>query len=371
MKALSNRLISVDIFRGMTIALMILVNTPGTWNSIYPPFRHAAWHGCTPTDLVFPFFLFIVGTSIVLAYQDKKDNINKSTYFKIFKRGIKLILLGLFLAGFLLEFPFFKAFGSLRLPGVLQRIGLVFILSALLYLVSNWKVLLFVLISILIGYWFLMTQIPINGELPLLTKESNLAAYLDLQLLTQAHIWKPEYDPEGLLSTLPAIGTAIMGMLLGVLIKSAQFNAKKKLQLILSIGIVSILLGSLWDVYFPINKALWTSSFVLFTGGWAFVIYGIIYYITEIKASSKWGLPFIYYGANAITVYFLSSFIAKTFYLAHLPNGQSPHAFIYKTFFTSWISIPELSSLLYALSVILFYYVLARFLYKKGIFIKV
>ncbi len=367
----SKRILSVDIFRGMTIVLMILVNTPGTWNSIYAPFKHAVWHGCTPTDLVFPFFLFIVGTSIVLAYSSKKKNKSFKTYIKIFSRAAKLVVLGLFLAGFLVKFPFFKPFSELRLPGVLQRIGLVFFIATLLYLQSNWKTLLFIFVFILVGYWLLMTQIPIHGELPLLTKESNLAAYLDLKILTQAHIWKPEYDPEGLLSTLPSIATAIMGMFLGFLLKQDHYSKKQKLTYSIAIGIISILAGSLWSVVFPLNKALWTSSFVLYTGGWAFIIYSVIYYLTEIAHLKKWGIPFIYYGSNAISVYFLSSFIAKTFYLTHLPNGQTPHSFLYNTFFTSWISIPKLSSLMYAFSVILIYYFLARFLYKKKIFIKV
>ncbi len=366
----SKRILSVDVFRGMTILLMILVNTPGTWNSIYAPFRHASWHGCTPTDLVFPFFLLIVGTSIVLAYKEP-NNTNLRTYLKIFKRGIKLILLGLFLAGFLFEFPFFKAFNQLRLPGVLQRIGLVFVSVALLYHVLNQRALFVVFFLILIGYWYLMTQIPILGAPPLLTKTSNLAAYLDLKLFTQAHIWKPEYDPEGLLSTLPAIATGLMGVFLGLIIKSESKTQRNKLLIILGIGLSGLVLGRLWDFYFPINKALWTSSYVLYTGGIAFIIFGFIYYFMDVKDYTKWATPFIYFGTNPIAIYFLSSFIAKTFYITHLPNGQSPHAFLYSHFYTSWIHIPKLSSLLYALSVVLVYYLLAKFLYKKRLFIKV
>ncbi|HIP48831.1 MAG TPA: DUF1624 domain-containing protein [Lutibacter sp.] len=367
----NNRVISVDIFRGMTIALMILVNNPGTWANIYAPFKHAAWHGCTPTDLVFPFFLFIVGTSIVFAYSSKKENKSFEVYSKIIKRSLKLILLGLFLAGFMYQFPFFKSFSNLRLPGVLQRIGVVFLFSALLFLHSNWKMLLAVFLFVLLGYWYLMTQIPINGEIPLLTKESNLAAYLDLRILTQAHIWKPEYDPEGLLSTLPAIATTIMGMFLGYILNLKETTNKSKLIYIVSIGIISLLLGSIWGQFFPINKALWTSSYVLYSGGWAFITYGIIYYLTEILAFNNWGKPFIYYGSNAITVFFLSGFIGKSFYIIKLTNGKSIHSFLYNNLYSSWITIPQLSSLFYAFTVIFFYYLLARFLYKKGIFIKV
>jgi len=355
----------------MTIALMILVNNPGTWGNIYTPFKHASWHGCTPTDLVFPFFLFIVGTSIVFAYSSKKEAKDIKVYSKVLIRSVKLIVLGLFLAGFMYKFPFFKSIFDLRLPGVLQRIGIVFLFSALLFLHTNWKILLGVYIFILIGYWYLMTQIPIHGEIPLLTKESNLAAYLDLKILTRAHIWKPEYDPEGLLSTLPAIATTIMGMFLGFILKQKEIKKNKKLLNILVIGFISLIIGSIWGQIFPINKALWTSSYVLYAGGWAFIIYGIIFYLTEICSFKKWGLPFIYYGSNAITVFFLSGFIAKSFYIIKLSNGKSIHYNLYNSLYNSWITTPKLSSLLYALTVILFYYLLARFLYRKEIFIKV
>ncbi len=367
----SKRIISVDIFRGMTIALMILVNNPGTWANIYSPFRHADWHGCTPTDLVFPFFLFIVGTSIVLAYHSKKEKKDFSVYSKITIRSLKLIALGLILAGFLLEFPFFKSISNLRFPGVLQRIGLVFFIAALLFLQSNWKTLLVTFIFILIGYWLLMTQIPINGEMPLLTKESNLAAYLDLKILTQNHIWKPEYDPEGLLSTIPAIATAIMGMFLGLVLKSRNLSKKKQLIYIVLIGVISLIVGSLWGKYFPINKALWTSSYVLYSGGLAFLVYGFIFYISDIVGYQKWGKASVYYGSNAITIFFLSSFIAKSFYIIKLSNGKSIHSNLYNYLFSSWIDNPKLSSLIYAITIIAFYYLLARFLYKKKIFIKV
>lgn len=368
----SKRILSVDVFRGMTVALMILVNNPGTWSAIFKPFRHAKWHGWTPTDMVFPFFLFIVGTSIVLAYSSKKNNNNlKGAYKKTLIRSLKLIGLGLFLAGFTYTFPFFKSFSHLRLPGVLQRIGVVFFFTAFLYLKMNWKTLLTIFFFILVSYWIMLSYIPINGALPLLTKESNLAAYIDLKVLTQAHIWKPEYDPEGLLSTIPAIATALMGVFLGLLLKQNKINAKQKLFYILYMGLTSLGLGLFWGKYFPINKALWTSSYVLLSGGLAYLIYGLIYYIIEIAAFKQWGQFFIYFGSNAITVFFLSGFIAKSFYIIKLANGMSIHKYLYQNIFTIWNFDPKVSSLLYAICVILFYYLLARFLYKKQIFIKV
>ena len=356
----------------MTVALMILVNNPGTWEHIFSPFRHAEWHGWTPTDMVFPFFLFIVGTSIVLAYSTKKKNNDLiDVNNKILIRSLKLIGLGLFLAGFTFSFPFFKSLSHLRFPGVLQRIGLVFFFTAFLYIKFNWKTLLKILVFILIAYWLMMTYIPINGAMPLLTKESNLAAFIDLKILTQAHIWKPEYDPEGLLSTIPAIATALMGVFLGLLLKQKDINTEKKFSYILYMGFVSLILGYFWGGYYAINKALWTSSYVLFSGGLAYLSYGAIFFIMEIVEFKDWGRAFIYFGSNAITVFFLSGFIAKSFYIIKLSNGMSIHSYLYENIFAVWNLTPKLSSLLYALTVLLFYYLLAKILYKKGVFIKV
>jgi len=356
----------------MTVALMILVNNPGSWGSIFPPFQHAAWHGCTPTDLVFPFFLFIVGTSIVLAYSTKKENNNLiGVNQKILIRSLKLIGLGLFLAGFTYSFPFFKSISHLRFPGVLQRIGIVFFFTALLFLKFNWKTLLKIFVFILVSYWIIMVYIPINGVVPLLTKESNLAAFIDLKILTKAHIWKPEYDPEGLLSTIPAIATAIMGVFLGVLLKQKNIEIKKKFFYMLYIGFISVVLGYFWGRYYPINKALWTSSYVLFSGGLAFLTYAFIFFIMEIAEFKEWGKAFIYLGSNAITVFFLSGFIAKSFYIIKLADGLSMHSHLYDYIFLPLGVSLKLSSLLYALSVVLFYYLIARILYKKKIFIKV
>jgi predicted acyltransferase len=368
----SKRIISVDIFRGMTVALMIIVNNPGSWGHIFPPFRHAEWHGWTPTDMVFPFFLFIVGTSVVLAYSTKKKNNNLiGVNNKILIRSLKLIGLGLFLAGFTFSFPFFKSISHLRFPGVLQRIGIVFFFTAFLYLRFNWKTLLKIFVFIIIAYWLMMSYIPINGAMPLLTKDSNLAAFIDLKILTKTHIWKPEYDPEGLLSTIPAIATALMGVFLGVLLKQKNIDTKKKFFYILYMGFISLILGYFWGRYYPINKALWTSSYVLFSGGLAYLSYGLIYFIMEIVEFKEWGKAFIYFGSNAITVFFLSGFIAKSFYIIKLPNDMSIHYYLYENIFAIWNFTPKVSSLLYAVCVILFYYLLARFLYKKKIFIKV
>lgn len=365
-----DRILSVDIFRGLTVAAMILVNNPGSWSHVYSPFLHAEWHGLTPTDLIFPFFLFIVGMSITLAYTRKKaDGTDSRVYRKIVSRTIKLIALGLILAAFTLDFPFVKNFSDLRLPGVLQRIGIVFFTASILFLNINWKGLLGVFICILIGYWFVMTQIPINGKLPLLTEESNLATVIDTRILTRAHMWKI-YDPEGLLSTIPAVATSIFGMLFGKMLIANNKSSGQKLTFFIVSGITTLILGYIFSMIFPLNKALWTSSFVLVTGGWACLIYALIYYVTDVLKKTKWGTPAIIFGSNAITVFFLSGLIGRLFSMIKLNDNVSIHGFLYENL-SSVVVNQKLSSLIYALGVITFYYLVAFILYKRKIFIKV
>lgn len=365
------RILSVDIFRGITIAAMIMVNNPGTWGAMYGPLKHSHWHGVTPTDLIFPFFLFIVGMSISFAYSGKKKNIiTKNVYLKITSRSVKLIVLGLILAGFTLHFPFFKDLSTLRLPGVLQRIGIVFFFSAIMFLHLNWKSLLAVFTTILISYWALLTQVPIDGAAPLLTKSSNLASVVDLKVLTVNHMWKSNYDPEGILSTIPSIATTIFGILVGLIVISTKKTHFQKITYFISIGVITLIIGYIWNIYFPANKALWTSSFVMITGGWATIIFALIYYLSDVNGLSSWGKPAIIFGSNAITVFFLSGIIARLFGMIKLENGVSIHGNLYGIL-SSVITIPELSSMVYSLFVITFYFLVALFMYKKGIFLKV
>jgi len=362
---MKNRVISVDIFRGATIILMILVNTPGTWSNVYAPLLHAKWHGYTPTDLVFPFFLFIVGTSIVFAYQNKEPNAR--TYKKISIRALKLIGLGLFLGAFTLSFPFIKEFSNIRFPGVLQRIGVVFFFAAVLFLNLDWKKLVVIAISLLIGYWLLMAFVPVEGVASTFDRApNNLANYLDLNILG-THMWQPDYDPEGLLSTIPAIVSSLLGIFTGLILTSKQ---EKKATILFGLGGAFLLIGHLWDVVFPINKALWTSSFVLVTAGWANVVLALIYYLTDVKGV-LFGSIFRYAGANAIVVYFLSSFITKLFYSIKVDGGTSLHGWLFNKIYVHDFMSMELSSLLYGLSVVAFYCLLAYILYKRKIFIKV
>ena len=361
---MKNRIISVDIFRGLTIVLMILVNTPGTWSHVYAPLLHAKWHGYTPTDLVFPFFLFIVGTSIAFAYQNKTAS--SATYRKIIVRSLKLIGLGLFLGAFMIRFPFIKDFESIRFPGVLQRIGVVFFFAAILFMNFNWKTLIGICFTFLVGYWLLMTYVPVEGVASTFDRApNNLANYLDVKIFG-AHNYKPDYDPEGFLSTLPSIATSLLGIFTGLILTSKR---EKKEMVLLGLGVVMLILGYLWDIIFPINKALWSSSFVLVTAGWANIFLGLIYYFSDVR-DVKFGSIFKYVGANAITIYFLSSFISKI--MGQIKVGEtSLHGWIFQNVYTHDFMTLELSSLLYGLTVVGFYMTLAYIMYKKKIFIKV
>ena len=360
-----NRITSVDIFRGITIALMVLVNIPGLRSDTYAPLLHADWHGYTPTDLVFPFFLFIVGISIVFAYKDKKADV--ATYKKITIRSLKLIGLGLFLGSFTINFPFIKAFSEIRFPGVLQRIGVVFFFGALLFLKLDWKKLVGLTVLLLTGYWLLMTCVPVAGEVSTFERApNNLANWLDVKVFG-THNYQPDYDPEGLLSTLPSIASVLLGVFSGLILLSKE---QKKGTLLLGLGALFLLTGYLWDMVFPINKALWTSSFVMVTAGWANIILAIIYYLTDVK-KIEFGSLFQRTGANAIAVYFLSVFVATLFRSIKVDGEISVHEWLFNTVYVQSFMPLKFSSLLYGLSVVAFYCLLAHLLYKRKIFIKV
>ena len=360
---IKKRIASVDLLRGFTIALMILVNTPGTWSAVYPPLLHAKWHGLTPTDLVFPFFLFVVGISIYFAYKNSENS--KITYKKIAVRSLKLFGLGFFLNLVLPYFPFFKDFETVRFLGVLQRIAIVFFISSILFLNFNWKTLLGIGIAILIGYWLVLGFLPFSdGTLPTFDRApNNWANYIDLNILGK-HMWQVDYDPEGLFSTLPSIVTCISGILIGEIL---DLNKIKYLFLSAFFLLVS---GYLFTIWFPINKAIWSSSFVLVTSGWASLILAIIYYLRDIK-QLQFGTIFKYVGMNAITIYFVSSFISKSMYLIKVGANSNIHKYIYENIFVYPFLSDNFSSFLYGFIVVLFYLGLGYMMFKKKIFLKV
>ncbi len=395
---MNKRIVPVDIFRGLTIALMIIVNNPGTWAHIYRPLDHAEWFGVTPTDWVFPFFLFIVGTSIVLAYHNRPTD-NWKTYKRIISRTVKLILLGWFLAAYTLKFPYLKTWDRLRIPGVLFRIGVVFFFAALIYLFFKWLwkktgmltalTFLLVLIAADLGfYWYAMIgKYELQGTAPVeqliaekLNKTDNLASQIDRKVLGVNHMWRhwdPEagkrvqgdYDPEGLFSTLPAIATALLGMLLGLLLLYVPGDGRRIIYALILGGIL-IGLGFLWKPWFPFGKKLWTSSYVLYMAGLAFVIYAVVHFVYNFISWRGWAFPFIALGMNAIAVFFLNGFIAKTFYMLKI-HGKAVHYWLYHYTWGHWLGNNESASLMYALSVLTFYILLAIYLYRRKIFFKV
>ena len=384
MTAPSERLLSLDFFRGLTVATMILVNNPGSWGHIYAPLEHAEWNGCTPTDLVFPFFLFIVGVSIAYAMGSKKldPSSHKKTILKALKRGLILFGLGLLLAFFPRNFETFFAdpiapFINLRIPGVLQRIGVVFFIAAVIFLKQSEKNIFRIFIGILIAYWALMTFVPVPGVgYANLEKETNLGAWLDRTILTEAHLWKSAktWDPEGILSTLPAIATGLFGVLVGIYLKRKDVGPATKISWLFSVGTLAVAAGLLWDLQFPINKALWTSSYVLYAGGLATIFLSLSYWIIDINKYNNFTKPFVIYGINAITVFFVSGLLPRLLNMIKFdqPDGEKIGALslFYKTFFVPYFS-PINASLAYAIVFILFFYVILWIMYKRNIIIKV
>jgi len=367
----NKRLMSLDFFRGATIAAMILVNNPGDWAHVYPPLLHAQWHGWTPTDLIFPFFLFIVGVSITLAFSSKKELIEspKDLYPRIIRRTLVLFALGLFLSGF----PFFDL-STIRFPGVLQRIAVCYFFASVLFLhggvraQATWAVLLMLI------YWAAMQWFPVPGVgAGSFEKGANFSAWLD-NLLLHGHMWSQTktWDPEGVFSTLPAISTTLAGVLTGHLIRN-QIPAMKKVSLLLLFGIIAMAVGAAWHHWLPINKSLWTSSYAVFTSGMAMAVLAVSYYLIDIKGWRTGVKPFCVYGMNAITVFVLSGVVGRVLYLVKWTSGEtviSLKEWLVNSLFLPWLN-PLNASLGYALVFVFLSYLAMLYLYNKQIFIKV
>jgi predicted acyltransferase len=369
----SKRLLSLDVFRGITVAAMILVNNPGDWAHIYSPLEHAEWNGCTPTDLIFPFFLFIVGVSIVFALDSGKSDLNSHPKLikSIIIRSLKLFALGLILS----LFPYFD-FSVVRIPGVLQRIAIVYLVASLLFIKLKPKTLLQIFGLLLIGYWLLMSLVPVPGiGSANLGKDTNLGAWIDRTLLTEAHLWKSAktWDPEGLFSTIPAIATGLFGVLMGIILKAKQRTQENKVVWLFFFGFFGFLLGLIVDLFFPINKSLWTSSYVLYTGGLASMGLAFCYWLIDVRQVTWFTKPFVIYGINAITVFFASGIIARSMNIIKTTlNGQeiSLKGYLYQQFFTPYLS-PLNASLAGAITFVLIWLLVLWLMFRKNIIIKV
>lgn len=367
----SSRIYSLDVFRGATIAGMILVNNPGTWSAIYPPLQHAEWHGLTPTDLIFPFFLFIVGVAIAIALGKRvSESDNRAVYIKIFRRTALIFGLGLLLHAF----PFFEL-STLRIPGVLQRIAVCYLIASLIFLNTTWKQQGIIAGALLLGYWFLMTAVNVPGceVTALADKACNLAAYVDRSVLGLDHIWKQGkvYDPEGILSTIPAVVTTMSGVFAGLWLKTDKGEYEKAGGLLLS-GIVLLVIGWIWSFWFPFNKALWTSSYTVYTSGLACCFLGFCYWVNDLKGYKTWAKPLEVFGVNALALYVGSGIAAKL--LDIIKVGGGPDAMPLKAWFYDSLATvfePINASLAFALLFVGVWLGIMWILYWKRIYIKV
>jgi len=364
-----NRLLSLDAFRGFTIALMIIVNDPGDWDNTFLPLLHAEWNGITLADFVFPFFIFIVGVSIVISQNNKGTT---SSNYAIIFRSIKIFSLGVFL-GFFGEFMNHVvslgesiSLSDIRIPGVLQRIALVYLFCALLYNYTSWFQQFSITLILLIGYYFVMEFISVPGIGPgVLEPGKNLAAYVD-SILIPGSMWKGTWDPEGLLSTFPAIASGIIGMLAGHLIISKQ-TMEKKIVWMYFIGVFCLIDSFMWEWLMPINKNLWTSTYVMYTSGWAFLMLASSIWICDVLKYQSWLKPGIIFGSNSIAIYALSSLLVWFAY--KFLDDNSLNSIVYGGMVNIGV-YPKVASLLWAIFYTFICFLPAKYLYDKKIFLK-
>ena len=376
------RLASLDAFRGLAIAGMILVNNPGSWSHVYAPLRHAVWHGATPTDLVFPFFLFGIGVAMSFSFAARtaRGDSRRTLWGHVAKRALILYGLGLFMAAY----PRFD-FATVRLVGVLARIAMVYLVAGTLVLFLSRRTVFAAMLALLAVYWALLAWVPVPGfGAGDLSPEGNPGAYLDRMILG-VHMWSGGggvYDPEGLLSTLPAVSSTLAGLFAGDYLRTldgaggqagGRIGANAALRLAL-LGAGLVLAGHAWDLVFPINKPIWTSSYVVYTTGWALLTLGGLYWIIDVRDRRRWARPLVVYGVNAITVFVASGLVAKTLGLWRVPSGAgettSAYNFLYETLFASWAG-PLNGSLAFAIATVLFWLGAARAMYARRLFIKV
>ena len=364
-----SRLLSLDAFRGITIAAMIIVNTPGNQEA-YKQLDHAEWNGCTMTDLVFPFFLFIVGVSLVFSLSKRLERDGgKGLAPQIFKRTLIIYALGMVLNAIPNYHP-----STIRILGVLQRIALCYCAASFLFIKTRMRTLAALTAAALLGYWLIMTQIPVPGYgAGILTKEGSLASWLD-RLILGAHTYRQgPYDPEGILSTIPALATTMFGIFTGLWLRSAR-TAWQKTRGLMRAGAFMFIAGWLWSLSFPLNKALWTSSYVLYTGGLALWLLALCYWLVEIKDIKAWSKPFEIFGINAIAAYMLPIFLLKflVLYKLNVPGGEPVQLriFICDHVFGTWLS-PLNASAAFAFSYMALWLVFFWLLYRRNVFIKI
>jgi predicted acyltransferase len=374
------RLISLDVFRGLTIAMMIIANMAGVVPDVYPFLSHALWNGCTPTDLVFPFFLLIVGVamSFSLSKYSLESKLDKFVYFNLCRRAVILFTLGLLLNGFWNQGVGSFDLQSLRVMGVLQRIGLAYLFASLIVLKFPEKIQWALAGILLIFYWLTMMYIPVpDYGAGILTREGNFGAFIDRLIIAKPHLYAGDGfnfrgDPEGLFSTIPAIVNVLFGYFAGQWMRKSTINSHTSMDLVLW-GLCSLVVGMIWDGLFPINKKLWTSSYVLFSTGWGLVFLAACYDLIEVRKIKRWSKGFEIIGLNAIALFVASVFLIKVTVKLKIGEGEnaiSVYNWIYRNLFASWLGNTN-GSFLFALATLLLWYGLAFFMYRQRWFIKV
>ena len=374
------RLLALDVFRGLTVAGMLLVNDPGTWSAIYPPLEHAEWNGWTPTDVIFPFFLFIAGvtTHLSLSARRAEGADDGALARQIIRRGALIIGFGLLMAVF--PFNSWDRFAHIRIPGVLQRIGVCYTIAALISLRTTLKQQVAIVATLLLGYWFIITLVPVPGAMGGIGANLNtipsrtLAAWTD-RFLLGGHLWinSVTWDPEGPLSTIPAIGTAMLGIFAGRWIGEKR-PLDERLNGLFAVGALAMMAGLMWNWSFPINKSLWTSSYVVFTAGMSCVSIAAISWIIDVKGVTWWTRPVVIYGINPIIAFVGSGMMARMIYTVwkvDFNGAPTPvQAVVYQTVFRPWLA-PRNASLAFALCFVLFWYLILWALARKNIIFKV
>ena len=368
------RYLALDVLRGLTIALMILVNTPGSWSTIYAPFKHAAWHGFTITDLVFPSFLFVVGNAMSFSMRKFVAQPESLFFKKVLKRTFLIFMIGLFLNAF----PFvyrsggdilLKDFTNLRIMGVLQRIALCYFFAALILKYLKLKGAVIISIGILLFYWIIMFYFGDAGEI--YSKEGNAALKFDLLIFRPENLYQGfglPFDPEGLLSTLPAVVNVVAGYVAGIFVQKSG-NRFSTVWKIVAAGLIFVVLAEIWNILFPINKPLWTSSYVLLSVGWSCVLLGMLIWFIEVVKMKKWTYFFEVFGRNPLFIYAMSGIVVMLMSVIWI-NGGPMKSWLYSNFFLSWLN-PYNASLLFAVCYMLLMWLIGYWMDKKRIYIKV
>ncbi len=373
----SERLLCLDVYRGLAVAGMILVDNPGSDDLAYGPIKHADWNGWTCADFIFPSFLFLVGVSMVFSFAARLQRGESRTHilFHAFKRSLILIAIGLFVnASPIIGLDLH----TWRFEGVTQRIALCYFAAAILVLWSSRRTTWIVMCACLLGYWALLRFVPVPGfgipghDIPFMDPDRNLAAWLDRKLF-MGHLYDKTRDPEGILSTIPAIATTLIGVLTGYWLRSERSPGAKAIRM-LGAGIVGLVAGEVWNLWFPINKNLWTSSFVLFSGGFALVFLAFLYWVLEIKKwRGIWTVPILVFGMNAIAGFVADSFVYGPGYSFTVKSPHGPvmwHDAAQAKFVSLGFNAAN-ASLIYSLAAVLFCWILLWFLWRKRIFLKV